>query len=179
MLGPRIAEQIPDVAGLVMLAAPSRPLVDTIYDQYAYLYSLNGGPTDQQKTDLETIQAQVDRAKDPALTGAVPASELPLGIYPAYWIDLRSYDQVASAKALKIPLLILQGGRDYQVSPEVDFKGWQTALAGNANVTFKLYPAANYLFISGTGPASPADYQQESHIAAEVVSDIGQWILKH
>ena len=56
-------------------------------------------------------------------------------------------------------MLILQGGRDYQVT-QADFEGWKKALAGHGNVTFKLYPSLNHLFMDvGEGSHSvPSDY---------------------
>ena len=47
-------------------------------------------------------------------------ARLPFGLPGAYWLDLRDYDPVATAAALDKPMLILQGGRDYQVTVEDD-----------------------------------------------------------
>ena len=72
-------------------------------------------------------------------------------------------------------MLILQGGRDYQVTP-VGFERWKEALGAQANVTFKLYPKLNHLFITGEGKSSPAEYEQPGHIAEAVVVDVADWI---
>ena len=147
-VAPRIGQQDPALAGLIILAGLTRTLEDTVLDQVTYLYSLSGPLTDQQKADIEKLQAAVARVKDPNLSSAVPASDLPLNIPAAYWLDLRGYHPEEVAKGLSMPLLVLQGERDYQVSPTKDFPGWQTALAGKANATLKLYPGLNHLFIA-------------------------------
>jgi len=72
-------------------------------------------------------------------------------------------------------LLILQGGRDYQVTKE-DFQGWQKGLQKKPRVTFKLYPYLNHLFFPGKGPSSPAEYEKNGHVALEVIEDITEWI---
>jgi hypothetical protein len=46
-----------------------------------------------------------------------------------YWLDLRAYQPVAVAAALGKPMLILQGGRDYQATVADDLAGWQAGLA--------------------------------------------------
>jgi alpha-beta hydrolase superfamily lysophospholipase len=74
-------------------------------------------------------------------------------------------------------MLILQGERDYQVSPD-EFARWKTALGSRPDVSFQSYPALNHLFIAGTGPARPEEYQVPGHVAEEVIRDIANWIAR-
>jgi uncharacterized protein len=74
-----------------------------------------------------------------------------------------------------IRLLILQGGRDYQVT-EADFGGWRSGLSGRSSVQFKLYPNLNHLFVAGEGKSKPAEYEQPGHVAEEVIQDISAWV---
>ncbi len=178
MAAPRIGQQDPALAGLILLAGPTIPLEDEILDQYTYLFNLDGTLTDAEKTELEKLQAQVARVKDPNLSDQVPATDLPLGIHAAYWLDLRNYHPADVAKTLVMPMLVLQGGRDYQVSPAKDFAGWKTALADKANATLKLYPDLNHLFIAGQGQPNPTEYQTEGHVSQEVVNDIANWVKR-
>jgi len=60
----------------------------------------------------------------------------------------------------------------------VDFAGWQKALDGRKNVTFKSYPALNHLFVEGVGKAKPAEYIAAGHVAEGVITDIAEWIKK-
>jgi fermentation-respiration switch protein FrsA (DUF1100 family) len=73
-------------------------------------------------------------------------------------------------------MLILQGGRDYQVLAEKDFTGWQAALQGRSNVVFKLYPDLNHLFITGEGFSTPDEYSLPGHVSQQVIADIASWI---
>jgi len=74
-------------------------------------------------------------------------------------------------------MLILQGGRDYQVTMQ-DFDLWKTGLAGKKNVTMHSYPKLNHLFVAGEGPATPDEYQKPGHVAVEPIEDIAAWILR-
>jgi uncharacterized protein len=76
------------------------------------------------------------------------------------------------------PMLILQGERDYQVLPTIDFGSWQAALKDKANVTLKLYPKLNHLFIAGDGTPNPQEYNTEGHVSEIVINDIAAWIKK-
>ena len=84
------------------------------------------------------------------------------------------YDPVEVAKQLDIPILILQGDRDYQVTME-DFRLWQT-LGDKPNIEFKLYPGLNHLFMYGEGKPTPDEYLQPAHVAEQVIEDIANWI---
>ncbi len=98
-----------------------------------------------------------------------------MGIPAFFWRYLRDYDVVGTAAKLRMPVLILQGERDYQVTLE-DFAGWKKGLAGRGNVTFKSYPALNHLFMTGKGKARPEEYEAPGHVAREVVDDIAAWV---
>lgn len=74
-------------------------------------------------------------------------------------------------------MLILQGGRDYQVT-EADFDGWKKGLGSRADVTYKLYPDLNHQFVTGIGKSTPSEYEEPGHVAEIVVSDIAAWIKK-
>ncbi len=175
---PRIGQQDPTLSGLIVMAGITRPLEDTVLDQFTYLCSLAGPLTEQQKAGLEILKAQVAKAKDPELSGKTPSSELPLGMSPAYLLSLRGYHPEEVAKTLPMPILILQGERDYQVLPTVDFGSWQAALKDKANVTLKLYPKLNHLFIAGEGTPNPQEYNTEGHVSENAVKDIAAWIKK-
>ena len=93
----------------------------------------------------------------------------------AYFLDVRGYDPPAVAKKLALPLFVLQGERDYQVTMR-DFDGWKSALASKKSVTLRTYPFLNHLFISGSGTPSPAEYAKEGHVDEKVVGDIAAWV---
>jgi hypothetical protein len=177
MLAPKIGEADTNLAGLILLAGSTRPFEDVIVEQTRYLISLKGTPSAEGHAYLAKVQSEVAKLKK--LTAAdVSSSVILFGATPVYWLDLRGYDPLGVAKRLKQPLLILQGGRDYQVT-EVDFNRWKEALGSQHNVTFKFYPKLNHQFIAGEGKSTPDEYQQAGHVAEPVVADIAEWIKSH
>lgn len=175
MLVPRIGAADPKLGGLISLAGAVRPLEDSILSQTRYLAEADGTVTDAEKTQIAAAEAIVTKARalkpgDPPLTG-------PLASGPAsYVLDLRGYHPPTAAKALALPMLILQGERDYQVTMD-DFAAWRSALGTRADVRLTSYPALNHLFTAGTGKSTPAEYRAEGHVDEAVVRDIAAWVL--
>lgn len=175
MLGPRIVDG-QDVAGLVILAGPSRRLEDLLVEQTRYVLSADGSLSDQDQTQVDEVEALAERIR--SLDDEDAGSTEPLAGAPAaYWIDLRDYEPADAAAGLDLPMLILQGERDYQVTM-ADFEGWQSALSGRANVTLKSYPSLNHLFIAGTGASLPNEYLTPGNVDVQVVDDIAAWIAE-
>jgi uncharacterized protein len=176
MLVPQIGAGDEDIAGFIILAGGARPLEDMVLEQVTYIFNLDGPPDEDQEAMLDEIREQVQRIKEPNLSASTPASNL-LEIPAAYWLDLRGYDPPEQAVSLERPTLVLQGGRDYQVT-EVDFQRWQRYLGNTDWADFKLYPDLNHLFISGEGVITPAEYMQPGNVSKEVVDDIARWIIE-
>jgi dienelactone hydrolase len=176
MLIPRIGAADGSLAGLIVLAGAARSLEDAILEQTRYIAMGDGAITAEEQSGIDNAAKLGVRVR--ALTVADAKSAEPIFGAPAsYWLDLRGYDPPSAAKALKQPMLVLQGERDYQVTM-AEFEKWKTALAGRTNVTFRSYPALNHLFIAGTGKSLPAEYTTPGHVADDVVRDIAAWILK-
>ena len=152
---PRIGTGDPSVAGLIIMAGNTRPLEELIVEQTTYIASLTPG---------------AKAPKDPVgeLKGAAPES---------YWKDLAAYKPVDVAARLKMPMLILQGERDYQVTM-TDLKGWRDTLVGHSNVQIKSYPDLNHLFMTGSGKSTPSEYMKAGKVSQTAIDDIAAWINK-
>jgi dienelactone hydrolase len=176
-MAPKLATLDPQLAGIVVMAGAARPIEDLIVEQMTYIAGLKGEPNAESKAKLAKVQEQAARVKDPKLSPDTPAAELPLGVPAAYWLSFRGYDPAAVAAALKVPVLVLHGDRDYQVT-SADFELWRKALADKPTARLKRYSNLNHLFMDGTGKATPDEYQKEGHVAENVVEEIAGWVRK-
>lgn len=176
-LAPRIAAENPGVAAIVMLAAPSRPLQELVVDQFTYFAKLDPQNAALAK-NVEAAKAFKQRVEDPALK---PDEEvaLPGGVTlkGAYLLSMRGYEPAKVAAGLKIPILVLQGDRDYQVTAP-DLEGYKKALGKKPNVTIKQYPALNHLFVAGSGTPQPSEYDKPGHVDEAVLADIAAFVGK-
>lgn len=79
------------------------------------------------------------------------------------------------------PVLILQGGKDFQVLPEEDFAGFQRLLADRPNTEYRLYEDLNHLFVKGIFSdilKASKEYRTERHIGPEVLDDMADFIRR-
>jgi dienelactone hydrolase len=171
-LAPRIADGGHGIAAVVLLAAAARPLPAITVEQVEYLASLDGPPDQAAQQQIEQIKAEAARA-----LAAKPGDAGPpiMGVPPAYWADLNAYDAAATAAKLSIPLLALQGGRDYQVT-SADLQRFKVALAGHPNVTIREFHQLNHLFIAGDGKSRPEEYTKPGHVDPAVIDTVAAFI---
>lgn len=173
-LAPRIAERADGVAGIVLVAALARSLEDAVVEQTAYVSSLTdaSGVAGQQIEDIKRQADNIKKLGTPEFDDKIP---LLLGIPRSYWAFANVYKPVEVAAGLALPMLILQGERDYQVTME-DFGLWRLGLLRNKNAFFKSYPKLNHLLQEGSGKATPFEYYRESPVAGYVIEDIASFI---
>lgn len=173
MLIPRIGLATKDVAGFIIAEGCTRPLEDMIIEQMTYMEK-QGGSGDTLSNEIQEVMRQARRIKDPKLAWNTPPGEI-LNAPASYWLDLQGYDPATVAKQVRRPMLIIQGGRDYQVTM-TDFENWKKALSDRSDVQFELYPKLNHLMIAGEGPSLPAEYNIPGHVSVEVIEGIAGWI---
>jgi dienelactone hydrolase len=167
----RVVKAAPEVRGLIAMAGSTRPLDEVVLEQTAYIAGLNGPLSDGDKTKIEALKKELARLNDPDIARTPEA--VIMGAPVCYWLDLRKINPPQEAKALSQPMLILQGGKDYQVT-EKDFANWKAALSGRMDVVFKFYANLYHLFMPGD--KTPADYEKPGHVEKVVVDDIASWI---
>ncbi|MFC5002259.1 alpha/beta fold hydrolase [Dactylosporangium cerinum] len=172
-VAPRVAAADPAVAGLVLLAAEAQPMQRSAERVVRYLAALRPGPESDAAVATITRQAAL---VDGPLTPATPAADLPFGLPASFWLDLRDHDPVTAAAALDVPMLLVQGARDYQVTVADDLTRWRSGLAHRPDVTFHVHDAGNHLFFPGKGPSTPAEYEPAQHVDRAVVSLVAEWV---
>ncbi|MCX5083821.1 MULTISPECIES: alpha/beta fold hydrolase [Streptomyces] len=136
-VAPAVAVAAPTVAGLVITAGDTQPMHHAAVRVVSYL--ANVLPDQVPPAVIETFQRQAALVDSVDLTPSTPAAELPFGLSAPYWLELCDYDPVAIAAGLSKPILILQGGRDYQVTVANDLVRWRTGLAGRPEADIRVY----------------------------------------
>jgi len=169
MSAPRIASLSSDLAGIIIMAGNARPIEELVVEQYEYLSEYDGTIDDAEKAGIEGMKEIARKISELDIGD----DELLIGGARAYWLDLSAYDQVQVAKGLDIPMLIIQGEVDYQVTME-DFNIWKESLEGD--VTFISYAGLNHLLMFSEGPSSGAEYFSSGNVDEQVVRDIADWI---
>jgi len=150
MLAPLIAERAEEpLAGVIMLAAPARDMETVVREQLDYLLPSGASPAFKEQ-QIENLRQRS----------------------PHY---LQPQGHTDAARRLTLPMLIVQGERDYQVTMQ-DFRLWQEPLEGKSNANYHSYPRLNHIFMEGEGKSTPIEYQTKGHVATYVIDDISAFV---
>jgi uncharacterized protein len=181
-IAPQVAAAEPSVAGLVIMAGGTQPLHWSIVRQFSHLAALRPETAAAAQQTIDTVTEQARLVDSPDLSTATPADRLPFGVPAPYWLHLRGYRPAEIAASVPQPMLILQGGRDYQVTVTDDLALWEAALSDRTDVTIKIYPRDDHFFFPGDEAPGPmdggptAEYGPPQHVDAEAVADIAAWL---
>ncbi|RZL39000.1 MAG: DUF3887 domain-containing protein [Pedobacter sp.] len=174
MLAPKIAAFAPDLKGFILAAAPARKLTDIIIDQNKYLITSSKDTTAATKKLLADAIVEIEKSRLTKL-GTIKPDSVILGLPASYWVDLNTYDQVATAQRSTKKIYVLQGGNDFQI-PETDFELWKQALGTKPNATLKFYGEINHLLSPQLEKGNNTQYQKMMNVGEGVIKDLSAWI---
>ena len=163
-IAPEVALRAAPVQGLILLAPGGRKTGAAIVQQMRFL----GEASHQQLDELERKANELDNH-------LMPPTERFMNAPASYWYDLDARNEVALARQLNVPILILHGGRDYQVIDK-DIEHWQEGLKGVAHVHVDTFPALNHLFIAGTGKPNNQEYLVPGHVDQQVIDAMSAFV---
>ena len=166
LVAPMVAVDESQLAGIVLMAGPSRTGREILLFQVRYGIEHDTSMTPARRDSaLARVPTQVDSA-----------------LNSSAWLKFfGAYDPVATAKRVKVPVLILQGGDDQQVIvSEATPLAAAFRVAGNRDVTMRVFPELNHLFIHQPG-GNPSGYASlpSNLVAPEVLGALADWVAAH
>ena len=179
MLAPRIDAEGSGCRGLVLMAGTPRKLEEVLKDQVeeqlaqmpAFVRKLSG-------KKMRQLMAQFDGMYD--LTDQeAKAKKIGGGTTLYYFKEMGEHPAGDYLTRLEKPVLILQGGKDFQAKADVDFRGYQELLKDRPNVTFRLFEELNHAFVPAIHTQiskAKKEYGVERHIGGDVIKGIAHWI---
>ncbi len=173
-LAPEIASRSSLVRGVIMLAAPARDLVTVSIDQFEFFRSKADPSSTEEIQQLKDAIIQGKRV----LSGVAAPKERFANVPASYYYKLNEYNQIETAKKLKVPMFFAQGDKDYQVTMK-DWNLWQASLGDKKDITFKVYKDCYHLFIQTSEPMGRSNYDKEGHVTRELIDDIANWVKQH
>ena len=165
-IAPMIAATDPSLAGIVTLAGPALTGREISHAQLEYAVT--------RDTTLSAVRRDsILNGQDAMLDSA--ATRQP---WVKYYL---SYDPIATAKTVRVPALVLQGGNDRQVSPDQAEKLAAALRAGgDKDVTVHVFPELDHLFlVDPTGDPSGYPRLPSKLIGADVLGTIADWVSGH
>ena len=166
LIAPLVASTDPRLRGIVLLAGPAytgRRILD--FQQRNAVANAPGLTPAERKAALAESAAATD-----SLSAAVP--------WMRYFL---SYDPVQTARRVRVPVLILQGETDQQVTPEqADTLAAAFRAGGNHDVTVRKFAATDHLFVPDS-VGNPARYGMLATRAVRpaVLGALADWLVAH
>ena len=181
MLAPRIDAEGGNAKGLIMMAGTPHRLEEIVIRQLNQSRNGGGNPVLRFVTGLECkyfankfsglYEMSDEEAKKKKFAGNI-------SLY--YFKEMGQKTATDYLLGSSKPALIMQGGRDFQVLADDDFKAFKEQLAGRENITYKLYPELNHCFVPAICDdilKATKEYSVERHIGEDVIADIAEFIV--
>ncbi|MFQ5746311.1 MAG: alpha/beta hydrolase family protein [Gemmatimonadota bacterium] len=163
IIAPMVAAADPGIAAIVIMAGPSRTGRGILRYQNRWVIENDAKvPEAARDSLLEASMARLDSM----------ARDRP---WIRYFLD---YDPLPAARRVRVPVLVLHGATDRQVTVE---QGRELAAAmreaGNPDVTLRVYPELNHLFLEDPD-GDPAGYPRlpTRAMPPRVLDDIADWL---
>jgi hypothetical protein len=164
LIGPLVAADDARVAAVVIMAGPGKNGRAIVDDQLRRpIEHAVGLPADERARQLADVDKQV-------------REWLAMNAWTRWFAD---YDPLPVARRLRQPVLIVHGALDRQVSVgQADTLAAAMRAAGNRDVTLKVYPRLNHLFLPTDGDGAPADYPglPQRALPVELLDTLAAWL---
>ncbi|MEA3014971.1 MAG: uncharacterized protein QOD42_3516 [Sphingomonadales bacterium] len=197
MVGPLAAADSPGAAFMVLLAGPgerTRDLMEAQRRAIGQTMGMSEAELDQagllQARLMEIAAGDLSQAEaEAAMRAAMSETALAgSGIVPAQrdmlirrtldpWFRwFLRYDPAPALRALRMPVLALNGSLDRQVLPAANLAGIRAATAGNRDVTLTELPGLNHLFQTARTGGLGEYAEIEETMAPVVLRTVADWI---
>jgi len=166
IIAPIVAEKEPRLRAIVLLAGIAQPGRTALHYQIKNGYERDTRLTPEKRTELiASIPTRID-----GMAAADP------------WMNFfLTHDPATTMRRVKTPVLILTGSRDQQAVPaEVALMEAAFKKAGNKDVTARVLPDLNHLFVQDTDgfPGNYAKLPAPVMVQSDVLVLIADWLAK-
>jgi len=174
-MAPFIAKRFAALRGIIMMAAAARPLDQLIKEQVSFQMKIAGASEAEITKQVQDLEGAFGRIRSGEATDADMILHAPAN----YWRECMRLDLPAALAGVKIPLLVLQGGKDVQVT-KVDFDLIVKAKSGSPDSKVETCFVAdlNHLFMKVSGQPTGAEYARASTVDKFVVDYVSDWIKR-
>lgn len=167
LIAPMVAAGDARLAGIVLMAGPAQKGRDVLRYQQRFAVAGDSSLRTQAQRDsaMRVIEAQTDT----------------LGMRDKWMGFFFTHDPLATARRVKVPVLIAQGATDRQVTADqAETLAAALRAGGNRDVTVKVFADRNHLFLPDPD-GNPAGYVRlpSGRIGADVLGPIADWVARH
>jgi uncharacterized protein len=173
-IAPMVAATDTQIAAIVLMAGGGKRGDQISMDQINDIMERDPAMTEEAKAKRRAEQQEIIRA---VVTGGDLSKYPPQARLP--WTkEFWTYDPLATIRKVRQPILILQGALDRQITAEQAGMLERAARgAGNKDVTVRLFPNLNHLFLPAkTGAFSEYSTLETNIVGDDVLKALGDWL---
>ena len=182
MLAPRIDAEGGNFRGMILMAGSPRNMDEILMEQLTEMMAQSGKLTrmivqKQANQFRDAFEKMYDMSDEEA-----KAKKMGGGTSLYYFKDMAQHPVSSYLENSTKPVLVMQGGKDFQVKAEVDYILYQQLLQNHPDATFHLYKNLNHCFVPsiyGRITKAKQEYSMEQHIGDKVIGDMATWIHNH
>ena len=164
MIAPIVAATDPKLAGIVLMAGPSKRGREVLDHQIRY--------------GVDHDSSIAPSKRDSAFAASRAAADTTAA--PGPWMKFfLAYEPLPTVRKVKVPVLVLQGATDQQVTADqAEALGAALRQAGNRDVVVRVLPNRNHLFLPDS-IGNPAGYVRlpSGKIGPDVMGEIADWVV--
>ena len=181
---PRAAKKLNpgDVSGMILLSGSPLSITDIIYRQNLDAIAAANLPEEAEKQQMAKLQEEA--AKVAKLDGMTEEELKAFSIYGSMsgWYIKDEMDWAPAPPLMdmpEVPVLVVQGGKDFQVTREEGIRAWQSALKERENTQYLHLPNMTHLLFDLEGPSAgiASDYAVPTPVSETLIDALSAWVL--
>lgn len=178
-LMPAISMIDDEVKGYIIASGNFDGIEKLLLPQFEHIYSHTDMAEDDKRIQISALRERL-RNLEQSLSSNLDTLELPLNIPMSYWRSqsenspLMFRNKIGKDKNF----LVLQGSRDYQVTPDQADK-WKEYFRETEGAKVVILEGLDHIFHYGTDVSKPDDYSKADTISPLITEEISKWIFKN
>lgn len=182
-IGPVVCGQDPSIKALCFMGGPATNLKDILLHQARFIAGLPEEKRQELGLDPErdflaerlAFVAAAEAGEEWFDDPGVPEERVSL----IWWREHFASDPVKNIQGVRCPVMVLQGGKDYQVpAREAELLRQALEAANHPDYEVHVFPDLNHLMFPVQGESDGSEYNDpRAHLSAEVIGHIIRWYL--
>lgn len=179
IIAPMVAAEDSTLGGIVLMAGTATPLDSVLMEQAIGAAREAGGDSAslaESREIVERLSRAVHDGADLDTMSLPPALEQ---LARSKWLrEHVEHDPLATIRQVRVPVLIVNGGKDVQVAPEHARRlGEALAEAGNPDFEVHIFPRLNHLFSVSKGQGTAEYADPNAVVDPEFLGYLADWLV--
>lgn len=175
--------ELDELAAVVLMAAPGRSMLAILTEQNRMVLERAGLSGEELERRLQEVVQLLERlmGAEPIDPASLPEEQRGFLASRAWMQSHARRDPIAMVRRLACPVLILHGGKDFQVSAERDARALADALraAEHPDAELHVFAGLDHLFKKTPGERSElADYALDRAVDPEFLGVLSAWLAQ-